>query len=86
MRISTGTYEDKYGDLWQGILGFCVLQKPAMPVALPVDIKKVGVTRLERATTWSQTRCATNCATPRCSYRYIAKSGAKIQQKVKSEK
>ena len=27
--------------------------------------KKVGVTRLERATTWSQTRCATNCATPR---------------------
>lgn len=25
----------------------------------------VGVTRLERATTWSQTRCATNCATPR---------------------
>ena len=26
----------------------------------------VGATGLEPATSWSQTRCATNCATPRC--------------------
>ena len=29
------------------------------------QLKIVGVTRLERATTWSQTRYTTNCATPR---------------------
>ncbi len=39
--------------------------------------KKVGVTRLERATTWSQTRCATNCATPRC-FALFPKSDAKL--------
>ena len=30
----------------------------------------VGMTRLERATPWSQTKCATNCATSRESQRY----------------
>ncbi len=34
---------------------------PDCPVAFGV-----WVTRLERATSWSLTRCATNCATPRC--------------------
>lgn len=28
-------------------------------------VQKVGVTRFELATPWSQTRYATNCATPR---------------------
>ena len=30
------------------------------------SFKKVEVTGLEPATAWSQTRNATNCATPRC--------------------
>ena len=36
----------------------------------------VGVTGLEPATAWSQTRNATNCATPRSNYFLIA--GAKV--------
>ena len=33
----------------------------------------VGVTGLEPATAWSQTRNATNCATPRCSLKALLK-------------
>ena len=36
----------------------------------------VGATGLEPATSWSQTRCATNCATPR-----LPESGCKITKK-----
>ena len=35
--------------------------------------KRVGVTGLEPATLWSQTRCATNCATPRLYYHAISR-------------
>ncbi len=44
-------------------------QKKKTPNAkLQVSSKKdVGVTGLEPATSWSQTRCATNCATPRAA-------------------
>ena len=38
----------------------------------------VGVTGLEPATAWSQTRNATNCATPRCNKHHALIAGAKV--------
>ena len=38
---------------------------------------RVGVTGLEPATAWSQTRNATNCATPRCTF---SNADAKVQK------
>lgn len=43
------------------------------PLVMSGFIGVVGATRLERATAWSQTRNATNCATPRCFLKATAK-------------
>ena len=47
---------------------FPVLLQGDFTIRLPGDV--VGVTGLEPATLWSQTRCATNCATPRIIFIY----------------
>ena len=55
---------------------FCYLLSLEKESAKFLNERRVEVTGLEPATAWSQTRNATNCATPRCVLRFVV-SGCK---------
>ena len=59
-------------DKTQGTSAIFVLRAPKLLPTL--DEQFVGVTGLEPATLWSQTRCATNCATPRLNLLRVEES------------